>query len=219
MAATLTTLRDRVEQILADTANAIWDPTWLDEAIRLALAEYSQANPLAAVTTLTVPADSYELDISAVSDLLAVTEVWVPYTAADPEHPPNRRAFEHWFDEQTLFFPDYQLQNGQTLRLFYTTPQTLNGLDAAAATSLPLSDESLLVTGAAGHAAASRALDLTEQVTLDRLTAQQVRAWGLSKLQEFRTGLRRVEGRRQGTSSAFVPQPPLDRWDDEGDWA
>ena len=63
----LTTVRERVEQMLADTGNDIWDRTWLDEAIRHALYDYSLVNPVRSITTLTASADSTELDISSLT--------------------------------------------------------------------------------------------------------------------------------------------------------
>ena len=216
MTITLMSLRERVEQMLVDTGNAIWDRTWLEEAIRQALLEYSLINPQQAMTTLAIGADTYELDISSISGLLAVTQVWVPYTASNPEHPPNARAFEHWVDSQTLYFPDYQLQNGDTTRIFYTKLRTLSGLDGETTTTFPISDEILLAVGSAGHAATSRAVDLTEKVSVGQLTAQQVRAWGLSKLQEFRAGLNAVTHRLAMRNPSDVELSSLDRWDREG---
>lgn len=209
----LSTLTDRVEQVLADTGNDIWDTTWLAEGIRQALHEYSRVRPLQKETTLTITEASRELDISAISDLLHVVEVWLPYTAANPEYPPHIRSFQHWRDLGLIYFPAYEAEAGQVARLFYLALQTISGLDSATGATVPGEDETLLVVGAAGHVAASRALDLTEHVTIDRLTAQQVRAWGLAKLQEFRSGLRSVARSQAAFGSAFVPLPPLDRWD------
>lgn len=216
MATTLTTLRDRVEQVLADTGNAIWATADLDEAIRQALHEYSRARPLAAVTTLTLSASGREISVSTVTGLLDVTEVWVPYTAASPEYPPNIRGFIHWPDLVIVRVNgDYEPAAGDVVRLFYTKLHTLNALDSASATTFPENDDSVLVTGAAGYAATGRALDLAEKVTIDRLTSQQVRAWGLSKLQEFRSKLRGIARSRAG-SGGNVELPPLDKWDRPG---
>ncbi len=213
----LITVRERVEQMLADTGNDIWDRTWLDEAIRHAMYDYSQVNPVRSISTVTAGEDTYELDISSVSGMLGVVEVWAPFTAANPEHPPNSRIYEHWVDSEVLFFPGYQIASGDVVRVFYTSLQTLNGLDGASVTTIPTIDEILLLVGAAAHVATSRAIDLTEKVSVGQATAQQVRAWGLSKLQEFKAGLNAV-GRRQALrNSAFVKLPELDRWD--GEWA
>ena len=57
MTATLTTLRDRVELMLADSGNSIWSTDDIDEAIRQALHEYSKTRPLRAVSTVTLSAD------------------------------------------------------------------------------------------------------------------------------------------------------------------
>ena len=73
-----------------------------------------------------------------------------------------------------------------------------------------------MATGAAGYAATSRAVDLAEQVTLDRLTAQQVRAWGMAKLQEFRSGLKTVARRMAVENKSDVELPALDRFERDG---
>ena len=221
MTATLAALRDRVERMLADTGNSIWSTDDMDEAVRQALHEYSKTRPLRSVGTLVLSADGREIDVSSLSGLLGVSEAWIPYTSSDPEYPPKRRAFEFWPDQGKIYVTgDYEPQNGDTARIFYTKLQTLNGLDGETATSFPDDDETLIASGAAGYAATSRAVDLAERVTLDRLTAQQVRAWGLAKLQEFRSGLKTVARRMALETQSDVELADLDRWErDGGGWA
>jgi hypothetical protein len=223
--ANVAVLRGRVAQGLADTGNAIWSAAWLDEGLRLALAEYNLVRPVQTSEVGEValgqaadnPRELILTDMS-IDDVVDVTAVWLPYTPGQPEHPPNTRRFEYWPDVGRLYLPDGpEPRAGEQLRLFVTRRRQIEGLDTQGQTTLPPIHESMLVGGAAGHVAASRALDLAEQVTLDKLTAQQVRAWGLSKLQEFRAALSKI-GRRQAQGSAFTPLPPLDRWDKEG-WA
>jgi hypothetical protein len=214
MSATLTTLRDRVERILSDTANAIWSTDDVDEAIRQALHEYSKARPLRAIGTITLAADGREISLSTLTGLLSVQRMWCDYTASDPEWPANERPFEHWADQVKVYvLGEYEPQSGDVARVFYTKLQTLNGLDSATATTFLDDDESLIAVGAAGYAATSRAVGLAEQVTLDRLTAQQVRAWGMGKLQEFRAGLRIVARRAAYEGRSDVGLGPKDRWD------
>jgi non-ribosomal peptide synthetase component F len=220
MSATLTTLRDRVEQQLADTGNAIWSTTAVEEAIRQALHEYSKTRPQRAVGTITLSADGREISMSTLTGLFQVIDVWCPYTAADPEFPANRRGFQYWPEQAKLYvWDEYNPQSGDVVRVFYTKLQTLSGLDSASATTFPDDDESLIALGAAGYAATSRAVDLAEQVTLDRLTAQQVRAWGLSKLQEFRSGLKTVARRMALETLSHVELPDLDRHEQESPWS
>lgn len=218
--ATLGTLQERVALKLGDTGNDIWTTDDLEEAIRAALHEYSKTRPRQAVELLTLAAGGREIDVSGIDGLLQVVDLWLPYTVSAPEFPPNRRPFRHWPDLGLLVVVDesFQPAAGQTARVFYTAMQALEDLDEATETTVPADDESLLVTGAAGHAATSRAVDLAEQVTIDRLTSQQVRAWGLNQLQEFRAGLRNIARQLATTSPPWVPLPARDRWD-RGKWS
>ena len=221
MSATLTTLRDRVELILADSGNAIWATGDIDEGLRNALHEYSKTRALKAIGTITLAADGREISLSTLTGLLSVLDIWCDYTASDPEYPANVRAFQHWRDEGKIYVTgDYEPASGDVVRVFYTKMQTLSGLDSATSTTFPDEDESLIAQGAAGYAATSRAVDLAEQVTLDRLTAQQIRAWGLSKLQEFRAGLKTVARRMAYEGKSDVELGDLDRWERDGNgWA
>jgi hypothetical protein len=208
-----------MKQGLGDVAEEIFTVDVLDEAVRQALAEYNKVNPRQVIGTVTLASSGRELSISSLSGLVAISRVWLPYTAASPEHPPNWRHFEHWYEEQKLYFPDdAEPQSGDVARVFYLARQSLNGLDGATSTTFPPDDETMILTGCVGYAATGRAVDLIEQVTRDRLTAQQLRAWGLGKLQEFRSGLKTVQRQDALRSSPFVPAARLDRWD-RGGWS
>lgn len=218
MATTLAALRDRVEQVLADSGNAIWSTDDMDEAIRRALHEYSQVRPQQVIGTLTLVADGRELSTATLTGILDVREIWCDYTAADPEFPPNIRPFEYWPDSQIIYVTgSYEPQSGDVCRVFYTLMQALKDLDAATATTFPDDDESIIAGGAAGYAATSRAVDLAEQVTLDRLTAQQIRAWGMAQLQRFRADLKRVAEAEALRAPATVQVGKLDVY--EGEWS
>jgi hypothetical protein len=216
MSATLATLRDRVEQILMDSGNAIWATGDIDEAIRQALAEYSKIRPLQAVTTLNVTAAAHELSITTITGLIGVSRVWCPYTSAAPEDPPAWVAFEHWADADILYFPD-GVEASTVARIFYDKVQALKDLDSASATTFPDEDESLIATGAAGYAALSRALDLSEQVTLDRDVPTKAKTWAGQKLQDFRQGLATIARAEALKGRSHVGLPKLDRHD--GAWS
>ena len=221
---TLADFRNRTETILADTGNEIWNVAAIDEAIRQALHEYSRVRPRNAIDTIALSADGRELDIASLTDLLAVYAVWLPYTASDPEFPPNIRNFEHWVDQATLYFPDgAEPQASDVARVFYTALHTIQSLDGATSTTVPGDHETLIAQGAAGYAATSRAVDaaarrpLGGEGAVNPATAQQIRAWGLSRLHDFRAGLTRLARALARQSSAHVPLPPLDRW--QGRWS
>jgi len=216
----LATIRDRVEQQLVDTGNSIWSTDLIDEGLRQALAEFSLAIPLHQITTLTLAADTYELDISSISGLLDVERLWLPYTASSPENPPNWRGFDHWRDNDILYLGDYQAQSGDVARVFYTTVQTVEDLDSATSTTVTALQESILVHGGAGYAATSRSLDLEEQVTLGSRVSKEIQAWGETRLAYFRSLLAAEARRLALLGRGNVGLPALDRWDRDGrGWA
>lgn len=218
MPATLTTLRDRVELMIGDVSNVTFSTTAIEEGIRQALHRYSKKRPLQAITTLTLAATGREVSVSSISGLLGVSEVWLPYTAASPEQPPNIRAFELWFDQQVLYFPygdngGYEPTSGEVARIFYSKLQTINGLDSETTTTIPLDDETMLAKGAAAYTVLPRARSATETVMLAEQVpiSAQLMAWARMMLDEFESALDSTVGREQGVP--WVEMPPLDRWD------
>lgn len=195
-AATLSSLKTRLLQALMDSSGAIWSANDQEEAIRRALHEYSLVCPRRTVSSLALSgklsANGREIDIASLAALVTVTNVWAPYTATDDK--PNVRRFEHWFDQQKVYIADGSaLANTDTARIFYTTPHTLNGLDSAGSTTFRYGDDSILLLGAIGYAAQARALDLTEQITLDRQTVEHLRALAAESLTAFRQHLQRIQ--------------------------
>lgn len=191
-AATLATLRDRVEQLLVDTSNAIWTTGLIDETIDQALSFYSEIRPQVVKSSLALTAilsaNGREIDISAITGLIKVVDVWAPYLAAD--NVPTRRNFEHWLEQEIVHLDTGAVPTtADTARIFYTKAHTLNGLNSAGATTFRTGDDSLLVTGAAGYACLARTVDLLEQVTLGRQVVEELRTLGEIFLNEFKQRL------------------------------
>ena len=215
-ATTLATLRDRVELMLADSGNSIFAAGDVDEAIRRALHTYSLANPLHKITTLTLAADGRELSTAAITDAIGIDALWCPYTASDPEYPAHGRAFRFWKDASLIYIlGQYQPKAGDVARVFYSALHTIDDLDSASVTSVPPEHDSILVGGAAGQAAMTRALDLAEQVTVDRDAVDRLTKWAHMERVTFGAELTSIAITCQTTG--HVPMPALDRWDDA--WA
>jgi len=192
---TLTILRDRAEQRLLDNSNAIFTTGLLEECVRLALHEYSGVSPQRVIGTITLGADGREVALSSLTGLLTVDRVWYDYDAADPDEPPQWRRFEVW-PGNILYLPGAtEPASGEVLRVYYTRLHTLNGLDSASVTTIPADHYSLLVEGAAGYAATSREVDLTELVAMSEDAVGQLRAWGESRLGWFRGRLAELRPR------------------------
>ena len=135
--AALAAIRDRIEVMLQDTGNAIWDTDVLDEGLRQALDQYNLVNPLRMETVITLPGDGREIALSGISGLLYVLDCWWPYDSdADTETwPPNRvRGWRLWWDDaQPLLFLEIadssQPQTNEEMRVWYTKEQTIQDLD------------------------------------------------------------------------------------------
>jgi hypothetical protein len=211
----LATYETYIQNLLADASAAIWSVAWIDDALRQALKEYSTVLPIEQAGTVTLASSGREISLATLTNLANVQAVWLPYTAADPEDPPNSRHFRFWPDlNKAYILGGPEPDSGDVARVFYTKPHTINALDSATTTTVPANDEHLLVRGAAGLCAMTRALDLTEQVTLDRTTPTMVLTWGKDMYRNFQDTLRHIAISRQGQS--LVQLPLLDRHD--GDW-
>ena len=218
MTATLATLTDRVELMIADVSNVTFSTAAIAEGIRQAIHRYSKRRPLSVITTLTITATGREVSVASLTGLLGVSEVWLPYTAASPEQPPLRRAFELWFDQKVLYFPysgngGFEPTAGEVARIFYGKLQALKDLDGETVTTIPLDDETLLATGAAGYTVLPRAREATETIMLAEQVpiSAQLMAWAKMKLEEFEVSLSQSIQREQ--SVPWVQLPALDRWD------
>lgn len=189
-ALTLTTARDRLEVVLQDSGNAIWATGDLDEALRQALEQYSRFRPAHAIGTITLAAAGREISISSLTGLLRVEKVWWDYDSTAPGHPPQWRRFETWPGSIIYVNDQSQPASGDVVRVWYTKAHTLNGLDAAAATTLPLDDQAFLIAGAAAFAARFRAVELAEKATVDGAVQSRLLDWASVMMAEFNEGLK-----------------------------
>jgi hypothetical protein len=218
---TLAEIRDRVEQALLDVTNTIYTTGVIDEGIRSALDQYTAFNPQGKETVITLPGDGREIAIDALTGLVQVVEVWWPYDslATSETWPPNRvRGFRVYRDlGLPVLFLDIddgdQPQQDDELRIWYTARQEIEGLDSAAATTLIPEHESVIVTGAAGYAAMSRALDLVETAGTDLYAVGMLGTWGRSRLREFNGMLKLIREGSSRSGSSWGRGWDLDKWD------
>lgn len=219
---TLAQMRDRVELMLQDTGNVIWDTDTLDEALKQALDQYNSVNPLHMETVITLPGDGREIALSGITGLLDVLDVWWPYDsdAASETWPPNRvRGWRVWWDDaQPLLFLEIdnsgQPQTGEEVRIWFTKRQTIQDLDAADTTTLRGDHESLVVLGAAGHAAMSRTVDLVEVSGTDLYQVSILGTWGQRKIREYQSALRQLERHHARRGRSWGLGWALDKWDE-----
>jgi len=154
-----------------DVTYAVFDTATIDDAIRRALLDYSAAVPRHVNTTLALTSalstNGREIDVSTITGLLDVTDVWCPYDPNDDR--PTVCTFEFWRDDKTVYLSGgHAVQATDTARIFYTSVHTIDGLDGATSTTIPTDREQLIQMGAIAYTLLSRAADLTEQVTVHK---------------------------------------------------
>lgn len=186
--------------MLMDAGTSVWANNQLDQALRRALEDYSRAaldprsraQPNQAISTFTPTANKREQDVSALTGILAVNEVWLPFTAAAPEDPPRCAEFRFYWNGSTplLYLDGAVVPDGSmAARVFYIKPHALNGLDGASASTFPAGDDNLLLTGAAGYSCEMRSVDLNETSVNMAVSTPNYAALANLFLDEFRASL------------------------------
>jgi len=119
--------------------------------------------------------------VSGISGLRSVSQVWVPYTAANPENPPLWRQFDHWRDSDILYIIDYYPQSGDVARVWYKAARALSGLDGAVTTTIDPEDQPLIIDGACGFTIMGQATAKVDEVSIDAPTTISTQLMEIAK--------------------------------------
>jgi hypothetical protein len=211
----LTDIRDRVEALLTDSGNADWSTSELDDALRLALYELSSVLPVRAVTTVDAVAQTWEYDLSSITGLVSVVEVWYPYLSTDEAYKrPHPVKFRMLTDAVLLLEGGDEPDAAYDLRIFYDKAQTVNTLDGATATTLSDAEKAALVIGAAGYAAVGKARDVTNEVTIGADVPAGLQKWGEARLKDFQARIEGLVAVANAGEDSRIGWYPADKWDD-----
>lgn len=181
----ISTYRTRIAQLLDDTTNARYTSNQIDEALRMALEEFTLRNPL--VRTYTIDADgNRRLALPFTALQILNVEEW----NADPSED-YKLSYSASFDDETWiieFDEDNTPASGTVLSVKYTTTHTIDGLDSAAGTTIPSHLEESVMFGAAGFAAQTRAASRAESINLQPSVLSQLLNLAEAYLNRFRYG-------------------------------
>jgi len=170
MSYTLTEIRDKIEQILQDTSNQIWDTTEIDKAINDALVELSRYSPYIVKETLTTTGGSKDLDISSVSNLLYVDEVEFRVDK-------NPKCFRNFTIRENILTMDVDFMPAvnENVYLYCANPHVLTD----STSTLSPEEERLLIDLAASRLAISKVVDKINAVTEGGSQPwSEYRSWG-----------------------------------------
>jgi hypothetical protein len=195
-------LRGLVQSKLQDVATK-WSTTDIDDAVRSALALYSERNPVHALGTIALSADGREISLASLTGIIRVERVWWDYDSTTPGYPPNYRQFEVW--PGSILYVDDRTEpsNGDTVRVWYTKLHTVNGLDSASATTIYAEDVEYIAMGAAHFAARARAMELLETANVDAKVVDRLEDWAEEEGRAFRYWIRQRPPAWQRYQSAY----------------
>jgi hypothetical protein len=175
----LSEMRTRVRRDLhdEDPANERWTDDEIDRHIERAVQELSLAVPLEAKTPLTTIAESRGLDVSGLSDLVALEAIEYPVD----RYPPSYVPFSLWADTLTLLVDDVPL-TAQPVNVYYGKMHTLD----PSTSTIPPHLEELVATGAAAYAALEWASFATNRINVGGEDVwRQYLTWGQERLAAF----------------------------------
>jgi len=191
MSMTLTTARTDIRQLLDDTGTDRYSNAMIDEALEVALLEYSKRKPVSrtyvldstASRRITLPADFIAMaivDVEWVSNLADFNDR-IAFYATKPD--------EQW----VLETPGNIIPLGETMNIYYHTMHTIDGFNGESGTSVPDSDEGILELGAAGFASLAHATSKVETNNLNPQEAKDMAAHGRDQIERFYAGIGMVE--------------------------
>ncbi len=185
----LSEMRDRLRKDLhdEDSANQRWTDAELDRHIQSAVQEFSLSVPLEAKTILSTTADSRDLSIAGLTDLVAIEAAEYPVG----NYPPTYVPFSVWLSTLTMLI-DSSPGAVEDVDVYYTKLHTLD----ATTSTLPARFEDVVATGAAAYAALEWASFATNRVNVGGQDVwRDYLTWGQQRLGEFQRALAR-HGRR-----------------------
>jgi len=185
----LSEMRTRVRRDLHDEdgADYRWTDSDLDRHIDRAVRELSLAAPREAKATLTTTAESRDLSLSSLTDLVTVEAAEYPVD----RYPASYMPFSLWAGTLTILVNEVPL-SAQPVNVYYGRMHTLD----ASTSTVPPQLEEVVATGAAAYAALEWASFATNRINAggDDVWRQYL-TWGQERLAVFAGALAK-HGRR-----------------------
>jgi hypothetical protein len=192
-----------------DAENYRWTNDELDRHIAHAVKDFSEAVPLEQKATKTTDAGSRELDISSLSDRVAVAAVEYPID----QFPQRYQRFALWGNTLTLL--GSEVPDCSNAYIYYGKLHTFD----AATSTIPERHEDLIASGASGYAAVEWAAYAINQTNVGGTTTpQSFLTWGQERLGHFQQEIRRLGRRnRSRVRPLYRPYyPPVSQTTDYG---
>jgi hypothetical protein len=180
-----------------DENNYRWSDDEIDRHILHAVSDISEAVPAEQTAVLATVSGSRELDISGITDRIAIRAVEYPVN----RFPKRYRRFSFW--KNTLTLIDRETPDGGNACIYYEKAHTLD----SSGSSIPAHLEELVVCGACGYAAIEWAAYSINRVNNGgSRTPLEFLSWGKTRIDYFKSELKRV-GQKNRVRASRMYQP------------
>jgi hypothetical protein len=211
----LTSLAARVRLLLNDPDAARFSEILLTNAIRQSLELIDTRVPQILIMEVALVTTGRDQELTGLTGCLFLVKVVIPNPSSICELEPGTH-FLYQVDGgiPTLhFLGDLIPPAGTVLQVHYAAASIIEGLDGAAATTLPEMCEPALVNGAAGYAFALRAASLVESYGTRAEDAARLMETSRVFMEHFDQMLK---GLKLYQEFGFPPGVALDAWDSQG---
>jgi hypothetical protein len=183
-----------------DAAAYRWTDAELTQHLESALAELSAEIPRSHTAPLTTTPGSRNLNIATLTPRVRIVAVEYPIS----QYPPSYVSFSVWIDNLTMLI-DSAPSTAQNVNVYWHTHHLLD-----ATTSLDAAQLQILLTGAAGYAAAQLASYGTERVSVGGPdTDRDYASMSNRYLRDFRAALKKKGERgKLHTRRMYMPAEP-----------
>lgn len=208
---TLTDLQTKVLMLLGDPSGARYTTAQIIDALRLALADYSRHASQFFKYTFTLAVDGRDQFLpTSGSNIDRIIQAWYPYTPGD-DNPPVLENFYSTSGSAPLHIGSSRFPvAGDSILLFCSKPHTIQGLDAAAITTVPFANHIILIVGAAAYASVMRSGTMAEAYT----AKQNLIAFSNQMMNLFSFYLSSLRAESARTDAIFQSSSwKLDQWD------
>jgi hypothetical protein len=200
---TLSTYRTLLLDLLDDYDQDRYVDDTLDSALRLALADLDQTFPVERSQIVDATGQNR---IALDDDFTAIIISRIEHYNEDNPNITELLAFTSSLQDGTWVIElDTALSNTEDIEIFYTTPNTIEGLDTASTTTLPSRLVNPFLRAAAGYAVQIRAQAISENNNLVDSTPATLAALANTWIDDFRTLLNQATRR-----GSFIHWPTTD---------
>ncbi len=202
MTASLTTLISTVQGLLLDTGSSYTTAT-CTAAIRQALKKFNDAAPRFASEQLATVADQNEYELIG-GDFgtgpIEVLGVWLADSNGDDD---TELDFVDFTEDNRSYIQLKEAQiKGGNLQISFTTPNTINGLDSQATSTIPDYFDQVIANGGAYYAICIRSVNRVENVNINKDVPKVLQASAEQFKADFEDGIRKAGKRKPRMAKA-----------------